>query len=61
LIYARADKQWVRDPNGIPWLLYAGTGSIEVFGDDARPPAAEPCCAADAGAPLLLSLGPRRP
>jgi hypothetical protein len=59
--YARADKLWVHDPNGVPWELYAGTGSIEVFGDDTRPPATEPCGAADAGTPVLLSLGSRRP
>lgn len=55
--YARADKLWVTDPNGVPWELYAGTGSIEVFGDDVRPAAGASCCAEPA-APLL-SLGPK--
>jgi hypothetical protein len=57
--YVRADKVWVTDPNGVPWELYAGKGSIEVFGDDARPGPGEPCCAPEAAAPLL-SLGPKR-
>ena len=57
--YVRADKLWVTDPNGIPWELYAGKGSIEVFGDDARPAAGDACCAGDAGAPLI-SLGSKR-
>jgi hypothetical protein len=49
----------VTDPNGVPWELYAGKGSIEVFGDDTRPEAGESCCAAEPAAPLL-SLGPKR-
>jgi len=57
--YVRADKVWVTDPNGVPWELYAGKGSIEVFGDDTRPEAGESCCAAEPAAPLL-SLGPKR-
>jgi hypothetical protein len=55
----RADKLWVTDPNGVPWELYAGKGSIEVFGDDARPTTGEPCCATEP-TPPLLSLGPKR-
>ena len=50
----RADKLWVTDPNGIPWELYAGKGSIEVFGDDARPAASDACCAGERrGSPHL--------
>ena len=55
LLRAR-DKLWVTDPNGIPWELYAGKGSIEVFGDDARPAASDACCAGEAGAPSSLSV-----
>ena len=58
--YVRADKLWVTDPNGVPWELYAGKGSIEVFGDDARPATGESCRASEPSAPLL-SLGPKRP
>ena len=57
--YVRADKLWVTDPNGVPWELYAGKGSIEVFGEDARPAAGDACCAGEPPAPLL-SLGPKR-
>ena len=49
-------QAWVTDPNGIPWELYAGTGSIEVFGDDARPATSDACCAGEPGA-SLISLG----
>ena len=57
--YVRADKLWVTDPNGIPWELYAGTGSIEVFGDDARPASSDTCCAGEPGA-SLIPLGSKR-
>ena len=60
--YVRADKLWVTDPNGIPWELYAGKGSIEVFGNDARPAAGDACCAPDAAdRPVPVPLGPKRP
>ena len=49
--YVRADKLWVTDRNGISWELYVGKGSIEVFGDDARPATNDACCAGDAGTP----------
>jgi hypothetical protein len=57
--YVRADKLWVTDPNGVPWELYAGKGSIEMFGDDARPATDASCCATEPAGPLL-SLGPKR-
>ncbi len=57
--YVRADKLWVTDPNGIPWELYVGKGSIEVFGDDARPATSDACCAGEAGA-SLMSLASKR-
>lgn len=55
--YVRADKTWVTDPNGIPWELYAGAGSIETFGEDHRPETAGACCEPAAAPPAaLLSL-----
>lgn len=59
--YVRADKVWVTDPNGIPWELYTGKGTIEVFGDDARPALGNTCCAADPERSPLLSVRPARP
>ena len=62
--YVRADKVWVTDPNGVPWELYVGKGSIEVYGGDGRPADEAACCVADAGAaparPTFLTLGPRQ-
>ena len=62
--YVRADKVWVTDPNGVPWELYVGKGSIEVFGGDRRPADEAACCVADPGTaparPTFLTLGPPR-
>ncbi len=33
--YARSDKHWVRDPQGIPWEAFHSLGTIEIYGDDA--------------------------
>ena len=33
--YARSDKHWVRDPQGIPWEAFHSMGTIEVYGNDA--------------------------
>jgi lactoylglutathione lyase len=32
--YARADKYWVTDPNGIAWETFYTLGSIPVYGED---------------------------
>ncbi len=33
--YARSDKHWVRDPQGIPWEAFHSLGTVEIYGDDA--------------------------
>lgn len=62
--YAKSDKYWVSDPQGVAWETFHTLGSIPVFGSDAAntqdqaaccvPPAkAEPnaaCCVPAAGA-----------
>ena len=54
--YAKSDKYWVTDPQGIAWESFRSLGSIPVFGEEAyaAPGAcgseeAGGCCAADAG------------
>ncbi len=32
--YARSDKHWVRDPQGIAWEAFHSLGSVPFFGDD---------------------------
>ena len=50
--YARSDKHWVTDPQGIAWEHFHTLGSIRVFSETTKPvEAAEPaCCASPAGA-----------
>ena len=47
--YAKSDKYWVTDPQGIAWETYHSLGSIPRFGADEAPAAPEPamssgCC-----------------
>ncbi len=58
--YARSDKVWVNDPQGVAWENFVTLGSLETFGEDelgpqdtsvaatSTPPeadASDPCCA----------------
>ena len=48
--YARSDKYWITDPQGIAWETYHTLGEVEIYGVD-MPKTAEPareraaCCA----------------
>ncbi|HEX8873287.1 MAG TPA: ArsI/CadI family heavy metal resistance metalloenzyme [Nitrosospira sp.] len=44
--YARSDKYWVTDPQGIAWETYRTLGEVEIYGVDS-PKTADPsaCCA----------------
>ena len=46
--YARSDKYWLTDPQGIAWEQFHTLGSIPVF-SEAKPGAASACCAAADG------------
>ena len=50
--YARSDKHWITDPQGIAWEHFHTLDNIPVF-SQTRPeaPAASACCAASAPAP----------
>jgi lactoylglutathione lyase len=39
--YARSDKYWVTDPQGIAWETFHSLGTIPLFGNDAVSPDAE--------------------
>ena len=45
--YARSNKHWVRDPQGIAWEAFHSLGTLPIYGDAAEtePPAAGACCA----------------
>jgi catechol 2,3-dioxygenase-like lactoylglutathione lyase family enzyme len=50
--YAKSDKYWTTDPQGIPWETFHSLGSVPVYGEDtgsakesAAPDKAGGCCA----------------
>lgn len=42
--YAKSDKYWVTDPQGVAWETYHSLGSIPRFGAEEEEPAASACC-----------------
>jgi len=48
--YAKSDKYWVTDPQGVAWETFHTLGSVPTFGDDAEPAAAGGCCTPEASA-----------
>lgn len=42
--YARADKAWVSDPQGIAWETFHTHGELTVYGTDSLDQGAEACC-----------------
>ncbi|MBS0321290.1 MAG: VOC family protein [Proteobacteria bacterium] len=60
--YARGDKHWTQDPQGIAWEAFHTLESIPVFGasDTADAPIASACCAGTAqGSPVAMPATPR--
>lgn len=63
--YARSDKYWVTDPQGIAWESFHSLGSVPVYGSDHAPPleqasrcgrneaGAASCCAPSEANPAL--------
>ena len=49
--YARSEKHWVTDPQGIAWEHFHTLGSIPVFSEGQNRDAASACCTATATAP----------
>ena len=39
--YARSDKAWANDPQGVAWESFVTHGAIETFGEDLEPGASE--------------------
>lgn len=51
--YARSEKHWVTDPQGIAWEHFHTLGDIPVFHEARQPAAAGACCAPTADAAAL--------
>ena len=46
--YAKSDKSWVNDPNGLRWETFHTFGEAVTYGENERPDAEKPhaaCCA----------------
>lgn len=52
--YARSDKYWVTDPQGIAWEQFHTLESIPVFNEPEAVTAAKPCCAVSG--PVVLPV-----
>lgn len=42
--YAKSDKYWLQDPQGLAWETFHTLGDIPVFGKDTAAPAADSAC-----------------
>lgn len=58
--YARSEKHWITDPQGVAWEHFHSLGDIPVFNESAIPTGAA-CCAPSTSAPAVKSgcCGPR--
>jgi catechol-2,3-dioxygenase len=44
--YAKSEKTWIEDPEGIQWETFLTTGDSTTYGaDPVRAPSSPPCCA----------------
>ena len=61
--YARSEKHWITDPQGLAWEHFHSLGNIPLFNELAAPaaPAAAACCSPAIAAPAAASScgGPR--
>ena len=48
--YAKSEKNWSYDPEGIAWEAFLTTGDSVVYGNDGVPAEADNCCDEPAGA-----------
>ena len=47
--YARSDKTWVNDPQGVAWETFHSHGEITVYGEDRREVSDSACCGTSRG------------
>jgi hypothetical protein len=54
--YAKSDKYWITDPQGIAWETFHSLDSIPVFGADTQKQATEQAAACCAPAPVKVPV-----
>lgn len=57
--YARSEKHWVTDPQGIAWEQFHTLGDIPVFGESKKTEAAACCTPAPRGKPIGIPVKPQ--
>ncbi len=59
--YAKSDKQWIADPQGVPWEAFLTHGEAETYGDSSlnrlRTATDSACCVPEAIAPERAATG----
>lgn len=58
--YARSDKYWTVDPQGVAWETFRTLGEIPVFGADAKQTEAGEACCAPAARPMPVAAAPAK-
>ena len=58
--YARSDKHWLTDPQGIAWEHFRTLADVPVFSEKRAGPVAGGCCATSTprGAPISIPVNP---
>jgi lactoylglutathione lyase len=56
--YARSNKHWVTDPDGIAWETFHTLGPVPTFGDEAQHSGASGCCAAAQAKQTSVAIRP---
>jgi catechol 2,3-dioxygenase-like lactoylglutathione lyase family enzyme len=54
--YARSDKHWITDPQGIAWEHFHTLSDIPVFSEKARPASEAAACCAPRGKPVGIPV-----
>jgi hypothetical protein len=54
--YARSEKYWVTDPQGIAWEQFHTLGSIPVFSEKKAEPTSACCATAPKGKPVVIAI-----
>jgi lactoylglutathione lyase len=52
--YAKSDKHWVTDPQGIAWEQFHSLGNVPVYGDGGRSNSSDSACCAPAAVAVAL-------
>lgn len=55
--YAKSEKSWIADPQGLSWEVFFTTGESTVYGEDLIPATSSACCAPKPEATAVVASG----